>query len=474
MAQKRKSNSPSSKKIKKYRKPLNINIGMMIFSVIFIYVVICVVMYFRTSHITGYEVKEGSLSTNNIYKGIVIRDEFVFNAESSGYVNHCAYEGERVAKNDLVYIIDETGRVNELLRSSNLEENNLSDKQLKEFKNEIINFTHNFKPNNFSATYDFKNYIDNLVLKLSNENLLKSINDIGSSDNLSGVVNLCKATTTGIVTYWIDGYETLTSDMVTQEMFDEKTYEKNQLMGAELVTNGDPAYKISSNERWKIVIPIEEARGVALEEEGYVNVLFLKNQYTSWGATKLFRNSDGNTYLELSFTNSMITFVSDRFLDIELIINDEKGLKIPNSSIVEREFFLVPEEYVTQGGKTGSSGVIRQCYLEDGTISSEFVETNIYSFNEETKEYYIDTSILGIGDILLQPETQSTYTTSRRATLIGVYNRNKGYADFKEIIILYQNEEYAIVQPNTKYGLNVYDIIVLNADSVKVNQFMFE
>ena len=88
MAQKRKSNSPSSKKIKKYRKPLNINIGMMIFSVIFIYVVICVVMYFRTSHITGYEVKEGSLSTNNIYKGIVIRDEFVFNAESSGYVNH--------------------------------------------------------------------------------------------------------------------------------------------------------------------------------------------------------------------------------------------------------------------------------------------------------------------------------------------------------------------------------------------------
>ena len=81
--------------------------------------------------------------------------------------------------------------------------------------------------------------------------------------------------------------------------------------------------------------------GVQMEQEGYVKVRFLKNQYESWGATKLLHNADGKTYLELSFTNSMISFVSDRFLDIELIINDEKGLKIPNSSIVQKDFFLI-------------------------------------------------------------------------------------------------------------------------------------
>ena len=48
-------------KVKKYRKPLNLNIGMLIFGAIFIYVIICVIMYFQTDHIVRYEVTEGSL-----------------------------------------------------------------------------------------------------------------------------------------------------------------------------------------------------------------------------------------------------------------------------------------------------------------------------------------------------------------------------------------------------------------------------
>lgn len=43
-------------------------------------------------------------------------------------------------------------------------------------------------------------------------------------------------------------------------------------------------------------------------------------------------------------------FCTDRFIDIELILEEETGLKIPNSSIVEKEFFIVPKDYVTQGG----------------------------------------------------------------------------------------------------------------------------
>ena len=81
------------KKIKKYRKPLNLNIGMLIFGAIFIYVIICVIAYFQTSHIVRYEVQEGSLATNNIYRGVIIRDETVVNADAAGYGNlwwHCA------------------------------------------------------------------------------------------------------------------------------------------------------------------------------------------------------------------------------------------------------------------------------------------------------------------------------------------------------------------------------------------------
>lgn len=461
------------KKVKKYRKPLNLNIGMLIFSAVFIYVIICVIAYFQSSHIVRYEVQEGSLATNNIYRGVAIRDEIVVTADAAGYVNYYAREGERVAKDDLVYIIDETGRLNEELENASLGENSLSDKELAEFRSEIVNFMHGYDSTNYESTYDFKYSLKNTVLKLANANILQSINSSEAS-GIANIVNFCNAPTTGIVAYWTDGYEALTADAVTADVFDDKSYEKNQYIGNELRAIGDSVYKLSTNENWSIVIPIDAQRGARMEEEEYVKVRFLKNQYESWGKAKLLNNSDGNTYLELSFTNSMVTFVSDRFLDVELIINDETGLKIPNSSIVEKEFFLIDKDFVIEGGSQGGYGVIRQCYLEDGTISSEYMEADVYSYDEEEEVYYMDASILNAGDILYKQDGQETYTVSKRATLIGVYNMNKGYADFKQINILYQNDEYSIVKANTKYGLNVYDYIVLDAAAVSDDQFINE
>ncbi|HBA51039.1 MAG TPA: hypothetical protein DCZ91_25215 [Lachnospiraceae bacterium] len=467
MAQKR----VKSRKIKKYRKPLNLNIGMMIFVVIFIYVVICVIMYFQTSHIVRYEVKEGSLAADTVYRGIVLRDETVVYADTAGYVNYYAWEGARVALNDLVYIVDETGSLNEELESRYLGENSLSDQELAEFRNEISSFIHSFEAAHYEGTYDFKYSLKNTVSKLANANILQSIDDLNAASG-ANIINRSNAPATGIVAYWTDGYEGLSAADVTEEYFDETKYEKNWMANNSLVEAGDAVYKLSTNENWSIVIPVDPVRGAELQEEGYVKVRFLKNQYESWGQTKLLTNGDGNTYLQLSFTNSMITFLSDRFLDVELIVEDETGLKIPVSSIVQKEFFLIPEKFIIPGGNNGGDSIRRQCFLEDGTISTETVEVEVYYFDSESREYYLDSSILNSGENLYDSEGQETFTVSKRATLVGVYNMNKGYADFKQITVLYENEEYAIVKPNTKYGLSVYDYIVLDAGTVRDDQFI--
>ena len=460
-----------STKIRKYRKPLNLNIGMIIFGVIFIYVVVCVIMYFQTSRIVRYEVKEGSLATNNIYRGVIIRDETVIYNQAAGYIDYCAREGERVAANALVYIVDETGKLSQELEELGMGENTLSNRELSEFRSEIIDFVHGFDSSYYSSTYDIKYSLKNTVLKLANTNMLQSIGAVGTNGN---TVNYAYAPMTGIVSYWVDGYESLQPQDVTAAVFEDetKTYEKKQMLSNTLMALEDPVYKLSTSENWSLVIPIEAVRGAKLQEEGFVKVKFLKNQYESWGEVKLLSNADGNTYLQLSFTNSMITFVGDRFLDVELILEDEKGLKIPNSAIVQKEFFLIPEAFVAPGGNNGGDSVLRQSYLENGDISSESLEIEVYNFDSESKEYYVDSSILNTGDILYKQDGQETYTVSKRATLIGVYNMNKGYADFKQINILYQNDEYAIVKSNTKYGLNVYDYIVLNADTVSDDQFI--
>jgi len=457
-------------KITKYRRPLNINIGMIIFAVIFVYIIICVFMYFTSKHVVWYEVQAGSLSTNNTYEAIAIRDETIVNATDNGYVNYFAREGARVAVGDLVYTIDESGKLNDYLGTSSTGENSLSQADLAELKSDIVGFANSFdRRRNFNSVYDFKYEMEGNVLKLSNYNILESIESIQASD-LAGLIKQCTAALPGIIIYSIDGYEDLTLEMMTVEMFDKKNYEKTQLLSNELVAAGDPVYKISSNEDWSLVIHVDKAREEELLKAEYVKVRFLKNQEMSWGKVESFTNEKGDIFVKLTFTNSMITFCNERFVDIELILEDETGLKIPNSSIVEKEFFIVPKDYVTKGGNSNATGVLREAYTEEGEATTEFVEASIY--NETEEEYYLDGASLRIGDYIIMPETSEKYALSKRGSLIGVYNINKGYADFKQINILYNNDEYSIVQSNTSYGLNVYDYIVLDAATVNEDELI--
>lgn len=458
-------------KIKKYRKPLNINIGMVIFAVIFLYVCICISMYFKDNHIRPYEVREGSLSSENLYTGIIIREENIITAEASGYVNYYAREGERVAVGNLVYTVDETGRLSDYINSEELGTNVLSDSDLLQLKSEIVNFVHGFSPENYASTYSFKYAVKGTVLKFANVSLMDSINDLNNGE-LRSMVTLARAPQSGIVMYWTDGYEDLKPSEVTANMLKVSDYEKKQLLSNELIATEDAVYKICNNENWSLVIQVDEARAAELEQAEVVKVRFMKNQNESWANITILYNSDGNIYAQLSFTNSMISFVNDRFLEVELLLHEETGLKIPNSSIVEREFFLIPEAYITRSGSTDSYGVLRETVLEDGTPSTAYIEVSIYSLVDG--EYYVDAGALQSGDHLFMPDSTETYTVSKRDTLTGVYNMNKGYADFKQIEILYHNEEYSIVKSNTEYGLNVYDLIVQDASSVTADQFIYK
>lgn len=456
-------------KIRQYRKPLHVNLGMIIFGIIAIYVAICVVLYLKSSPIRGYEVTMGSLAVNNIYQGFAIRSEEVVPAEQSGYVNYYAREGEKVGVGNLVYAVDESGQLEEMLNQGELGENNLSEADLLELKGEIVNFANTYHSKNFSSTYDFKYNVQGTVLKLANINILESIDSLNAS-GMGDLINLKTAEKPGYVVYNVDGYEDTVLADVTTEYFDTSQYEKTQLIGNELISQGDPAYKIVDSDDWSLVIMLDEERAAEFENETYVAVKFLKNQKTSWAGISIYQKEDVY-FAELTFNNSMVTFCTDRYIDVELIMNDEKGLKIPNSSIAELEFYLIPVEYATSSGSS-DMGFLRETYDEEGNISSEYVDAEVY--NMVDGEYYVDANAFQPGDTLLKTDSTDKYSVSKKGSLIGVYNINKGYADFKQIEILYQNNEYSIVKSNTDYGLNTYDYIVLDASSVNYDDFIYE
>ena len=160
----------------------------------------------------------------------------------------------------------------------------------------------------------------------------------------------------------------------------------------------------------------------------------------------------------------MIRYANDRFEEIELIKPEQTGLKIPNSAITQKTFFVVPKHYFSQGGDSSSYGVLLLHETEEGGTELTFQPTELFFETEDA--YYISEDALQPGSMIQDPVNGMQFSLENTAELSGVYNVNKGYAVFKQIDILFQNAEYAIVRTGMKYGISLYDHIALNGSDV--------
>ncbi len=447
------------------------NLGIPVFGFIFVYIIIMIIMASRKTTIAGYEVKLGTLAKNTTGRAVAIREEMVVQSMNNGYVNFYTHENQRVSKGALVYSIDESGTLSDILKSKQAMHSDLTEGDLTEIRDELVTYRKSYKDNLFSSVYDFKYSLNGTISRITNENLLNTLNSLSGNMIPDNSLDMGYAPDSGIVIYSTDGLETLNAEGVCADTFEESHHPRNMRTDNALVSSGDDLYRLVTGEKWSLILKWDESWEDQFTEGKYINVRFLKNGNTSWGLIGILNNQDGK-YLMLTFTNSMITFAQDRYIDVELLTDEKEGLKIPNSSIVNMQFYTIPEEFLTKGGASDSDGFIREAYLEDGTRSTEFVDAKVY--DKQDGRVYIDTMVLNPGDILIKPDSDETFTVSDKASLTGVYNMNNGYADFTKINALYSNKEYSIVESGTTYGLRVYDHIVLDGSSVKDADFVFD
>ncbi len=436
--------------------------GLFIFLIIFLYVLISLISYLTSHKTEVYEVRSGSLSDNLIYQGIALRNETVVNSDYTGTINFYNKEGDRIPVGELAFSVDESGKITDYLSSD--EESFFSQEDKQRFREEAISFSRRFSPAAFSNVYDFKSSAVSSAQKISNRKVLSDIPDLSST-----AIHPCYAENTGEILYSVDNFENITFENLTKDDFDRTGYKKNQITNGSRITAGDPAYKIITDENWSVAIHVASAEEAqALVDRGYIQVRFLENQIVAWASVSSRSDEEGNYFVNLRFTNSMSAFCSDRFLDVELIASSKSGLKVPNSSITKGSFFLVPKPFVFDGPQ-GQKGVLLEIYTENNEKSIQFVPAVPYSENEDC--YYLDDSVLRAGEIIDRPNSSEQFTLGEQAELIGVYYINKGYPDFRQVNIQQQNEEYAIVEPNSLYGLQEYDYIVLFASSIKMNDY---
>ncbi len=266
--------------------------------------------------------------------------------------------------------------------------------------------------------------------------------------------------------YYTDGYENVTTDSFTADMFEEASYSRKNSRKSPDIAAGEAVYKLINSETWHIVVPVATALADELADSETVQLRFLKDGKTTYASSTVTRKGEQD-YLILKLNHSMVRYAKDRFLEIELLLNEETGLKIPNSAITEKEFYTIPAEYFMKGGDSDSDGLLVERIDDEGKRTTEFLVPVIYYETDE--QYYVDGEHVSAGDRIIKSDSDSAYTVGTdTAKLKGVYNINKGYAVFKQIDILYQSEEYTIVRTGTTYGISLYDHIAL--DGTKINE----
>lgn len=447
-----------------FRKRWNINIGIVIFGVVFVYLIVTVLMYLTSSHISAYEVREGTILKDNAYTGLVLRNETIISAEESGYINYFAIEGSKVGAKSKVYSL--SPKELDFDRAVEEEAEELTSDERDALLVKTQSFSENFQADHFNDIYTLKQDILSVLESKSNRSRQAQLDEMLAA-GVEGL-QVYTATSDGVIIYTTDGYEEVTAETVTEEMVNKDDYESVNLKNNTKIRTGDPVYKLIKDDSWTIVIPLDDDTASELAEATRVKVRFTKDQQTERAGFSIRNTKEGNLGF-LTFDSSMIRYAQERYLDIELILEDETGLKIPKSAVVEKDFYIIPENYLTQGGNSKETGVL----IDTGKDNAEFQKVDVYYKDNETGMAYLDPNAFDQDTTLIKPDSNDVYKLKDTKVLKGVYNINKGYAVFKQIQILCESDEYYIVESGSNYGLANYDHIALVGKDVQENDIVF-
>ena len=461
------SREKKSISIKKFKKKRELNLGIFLFAIVFIYLVVTVILYFTRGSISVYEVREGSIVRDNSYTGLIIRQETTVNAEESGYVSYFQNGNSKIKAGTNIYAISQEPLDTESVSDEEENSGRISEEVQSAIALQLQNFNENYDSNDFTSVYSLKNEISSALQNAYSETRMEHLGAVIAASSLD--VNTYRSTQDGIIAFTVDGYESLTKDTFLAENFDNTAYESTTLADQMKISKGDPVYRLITSEDWSVILPLEKetAEQLIADEVSSVRVRIDKDSETMQADFSVIER-DGQYYGCLDFDNSMIRYAEDRFLNVELILEDESGLKIPRSSVVEEKFYVIPEDYITTGGNSSSEGVM----VRQDNDSVEFTSVDIYDSSDG--EVCISRDNISEGALLVKPESNETYTVGKTKSLKGVYNIKRGYAVFKKVSILCENDEYYIVQEGEAYGLSNYDHIVQNGSSVDPEEVVFQ
>ena len=440
------------------RRGININIGLVIFLFVFLYLAYSLISFASRDNYSVFQVGlPGSLSEEQTYQALLLRNEQVVRADYSGYVDLYVQEGGRVSVGTDIASVDEVGSYSEQIREA-ITERALSKEDLLRMKTALKEIAGSYDGMNFGAVYERKNMLHSAVLAGSVSELYGTVI---SSTSAAEFFHTNTCAMSGTVVYYCDGFETKDIKELTAADFDTGKYERQTTQ--DLVAQGDFLYKIVPSENWKMAVPISSEEAAEYAGTPALNVTFLKNGLKTTAASSVVTGADGNYYLQLELSRYMVRFIADRYAQIRISRTQDYGFKIPKTSLTAEEYYMIPKEYRTD------AGFIRVSYA-NGVESVSAADLEVV-FSDD-RYCYVSTESVESGAILARPDSDERCTVRLTAALTGVYKINKGYTEFCPVVILDSSDDYVLAAKNVENGITSYDTILLNAEGYRSGQIL--
>ncbi len=451
------------------KKRKDVNIGIIVFLVILVYIVSYVYNFITKAEIPIYEVQPGELYVTSQCDGIILREEELVYTEIAGYLNYYFGEGSRVAKNSTIYSIDSNRDVYDLI-SGSATEIKLSGEDLSDLK-QMLQETFIYSRADTSVN-EKKAEITTGYQRLIDTVLLKELNEIVASTGIVASFEVVSAKKSGIISYMIDEYTDYTIQEVSTACFENKD-SAGSLYSAELIAANSPVYKLITGDNWSIIVQLPETLyGQLLGKESAT--FYLNNELKVTAPINCYKK-ESVCFAEITMTKYLSNYTSERFIKVNFEVEHVEGLKIPETAITFKDYYRIPEEYLVLGGNETEQEkglLVENFNAETGTAQYTFQKADIFYANDGFA--YIDCSDFAKETYISTPDLSARvmlYTFVNK--LEGAYNINKGYSVFKRVERLKTENGYAIVKKNSASGLSAYDHIALDAANVQEDAVIY-
>jgi putative membrane fusion protein len=331
---------------------------------VFIYFFIQSIYARRLNSIQKVDAEYGTIENIINTKAIVVRDEIVIHASISGEVNYLKEEGERVSS---------TANVVEIIQNIN---NQRLNSQLEIINNKINEYSAGQQGSLFKSDLDKINQSIQSVLKDIEVNALEGnmakvgelrtrlekeidkkyaiIQNIGIgsrdyewlieekeklSNQLNENIETLQSKMPGIVCYAVDGYENI---LIPSNISSFKASTLSNIKPELVKTNidrvevGQPVFKIVENHRWYIAFFTDKKTAELISKKSKIEVRKKGDmEIIPFRVYNISEQQDENVIVSLTTSHYHGDFLTERILDVEVIVSKYEGLKLPLSTLTE-------------------------------------------------------------------------------------------------------------------------------------------